>query len=609
MRVRKKQENGVTAYGIWSNLGFLLRQTAAGGAKLFPAYGALILCGVLLPLLSAYLPKELLELIERRAALSHAAGVVLFYMGGIALLAALREYLTKYTFLHKLQMNTHYLRLIVRKGLTTSYANQEREDFRLLQNDSFTACNGHYSEVTAVYDALSVFFTGLLGFAAYFGILLRLHPLVVLFLTAAAVISYLLNLRVVRWEAAENEVRVRHRRRIDYLNRVSSDVRAAKDIRLYGMIRWLDALYRQNMDALGNWYRRYTKKIFGTAVWDGVLGLLREGIAYGYLIILVLRGELSVAEFALYFGMITGFSVWLGSLLGQLAVLQRISLSFDRLRSYLDYPDGKHGGALLPPARPASYTLSHVSYRYDGADADTLRDLTLRIAPGEHLAIVGLGGAGKTTLIKLLSGLTDPTAGELLYGGKPLRDYDRAAFYRGISAVFQQHSLLPVTVAEIVAAAPPEEIDRARVETCLRQAELWTRISALPEGMDSRYSREIYEDGVAFSGGETQKLLLARALYRDAPIMILDEPTAALDPLAESRLYETYHSLMAGKTTLFVSHRLASTRFCDRILLLEDGRIREIGTHEELLRAKGRYAALFEMQAKHYRESDGEVDA
>ena len=609
MRKPKRQENGVTAYGFWSNLRFFLRATASGAPKLYPAYGVLILCGVLLPLLSAYLPKSLLELLAIQAGLPRVTVTVLLYMGGIALCSAWKEYLTKYCFLHKLQMNTHYLRMLVRKGLMTSYANQEREEFRLLQSDSFSSCNGHYSEVTAVYDALSVFLTGLLGFFTYFGILLQLHPLVVIFLTASTALSYVWNLRIVRWEADQNEVRVRHRQRIGYLNTVSSDVQSAKDIRLYGMIRWLNTIYQKNMDALSEWYRRYTKKIFGVAVWDGVLGLLREAIAYGYLIFLVLRGDLNVAEFALYFGMITGFSVWLSSLLGQLAVLQRISLSFDRLRSYLDYPDGDQSGELIPPAdRPGSYTLSHVSYRYDGAEADTLQDLTLEIPAGEHLAIVGLNGAGKTTLVKLLTGLTDPTAGELFYDGKPMRAYDRTAIYRGISAVFQQHSLLPVSIAEIVAETVAERIDRSRVESCLRQADLWGRIVELPMGMDSRYSRTIYDDGVEFSGGEIQKLLLARALYRDAPIMVLDEPTAALDPLAENRLYETYHRMMAGKTTVFVSHRLASTRFCDRILLIEDGRILESGSHEELIRRNGRYASLFEAQAKYYREN-GEVEA
>lgn len=183
-----------------------------------------------------------------------------------------------------------------------------------------------------------------------------------------------------------------------------------------------------------------------------------------------------------------------------------------------------------------------------------------------------------------------------------MKEYNRESYYRLFSAVFQEHSLLPVRLAEIVSACAPEETDAARVEACLRRAGLWEKIAALPQGMDSQFGRAIFDDGVEFSGGEVQKLLFARALYRDAPFVLLDEPTAALDPLAESRLYQTYAETMRGKSALFISHRLASTRFCDRILLLENGAIVEEGTHESLLKMGGRYAQLFETQARWYRD-------
>ena len=211
-------------------------------------------------------------------------------------------------------------------------------------------------------------------------------------------------------------------------------------------------------------------------------------------------------------------------------------------------------------------------------------------------------GAGKTTLAKLICGLIDPTQGEVCYGGANVKEYNRESYYRLFSAVFQEHSLLPVRLAEIVSACAPEETDAARVEACLRRAGLWEKIAALLQGMDSQFGRAIFDDGVEFSGGEVQKLLFARALYRDAPFVLLDEPTAALDPLAESRLYQTYAETMRGKSALFISHRLASTRFCDRILLLENGAIVEEGTHESLLKMGGRYAQLFETQARWYRD-------
>ena len=238
-----------------------------------------------------------------------------------------------------------------------------------------------------------------------------------------------------------------------------------------------------------------------------------------------------------------------------------------------------------------------------------IHHFSLALEPGEHLAVVGLNGAGKTTLVKLLCGLTEPTEGTVTYNGTDIREYNREEYYRLFGAVFQDYSLLPVTIEEIVAEEEELNVDHERVETCLKQAGLWEKVSSLPEGVKSKYNRAFWDDGINLSGGETQKLLLARALYRNAPVIVLDEPTAALDPVSENRLYETYDEVMQGKTTIFISHRLASTRFCHRIVLIDHGQIAEEGTHEELLAKKGRYYELFETQAKYYRENpEGEVD-
>ena len=235
-----------------------------------------------------------------------------------------------------------------------------------------------------------------------------------------------------------------------------------------------------------------------------------------------------------------------------------------------------------------------------------MKDFNLVIEPGEHLAVVGLNGAGKTTMLKLMTGLTEPSKGKVLYDGTDIREYVRNEYYELFGAVLQDHSLLPVTIAEIVSEQPDfKDIDEERVLECLKMAGLSDKITTLPEGIKSKYDKTFWDDGVNFSGGEIQKLLLARALYRQSPVVVLDEPTAALDPVSENRLYEMYDEMMKGKSTVFISHRLASTRFCNRIILIEGGRIIEEGIHEELLAKKGRYYELFETQAKYYRENEG----
>ena len=229
-----------------------------------------------------------------------------------------------------------------------------------------------------------------------------------------------------------------------------------------------------------------------------------------------------------------------------------------------------------------------------------LNDISFSLKSGEHKALVGLNGAGKSTLVKLMSGLYLPTKGTVYVNGIDTRELDRDAYYRHESAVFQDTFTLAYSVAENVALN--EQWNEEKVWECLEKAGLSQKVTALPQGLSTNLGKELSQDGVRLSGGETQKLLLARALYRDPSIILLDEPTAALDALAESEIYEIYNRTLADITALFISHRLASTRFCEEILLLSDGRIAECGSHEELMEQKGKYYELFLVQSKYYGE-------
>lgn len=224
---------------------------------------------------------------------------------------------------------------------------------------------------------------------------------------------------------------------------------------------------------------------------------------------------------------------------------------------------------------------------------------------GEKLALVGVNGAGKTTLVKLLCGLYQPEKGEILVGGKNISEYNIMEYYSLISAVFQEIRTIAFTIFEFIASA---DLDRknAREEAVLamKKAGIYEKVKSLPNGMDTHLMKGVYDDGVDFSGGEMQRLVLARAIYKDGKILVLDEPTAALDPIAENNLYLKYQELTRGKTSIYISHRFASTRFCDRIILLEDGVVKESGSHKELMEAGGRYAYMFGVQSQYYREAE-----
>ena len=595
-------------YKILQNLSYCLKETEKGCPKLLVLCTLVILANCAVPVITAFLPKVIIEEITVGSGLQR----LLLLTGGLALALALTETLKKYLermiYWNKFKMNTHFLRKITKKGLTTDYRNQEDEHFRELQSESFSSCNGNFSYFLQTYDAVVMFFSNLLGFIAFAGILFTLNMWIILFLIVTTLVSFLLNRKVLKWVDTNMDEKNGYEHGMQYIISVSNDVQAAKDIRLYNMPAWLDKLYERYMSGLKGWYRRYTAKLFGVSAVDSGTSLLREGAVYAYLLYLVIEGNITVAEFVLYFNVVAGFSTWLGSMLGQLNNLNRLSIAMNRFRSYLEYPEEykREGGTEIKDKdKPGRIELKDVCFRYSEDGEDIIKDFNLAIEPGEHLAVVGLNGAGKTTMVKLLMGLSEPTKGEVLYNGTDIREYNRDRYYEIFGAVLQDHSLLPVTIAEIVSEQPDSEnTDKERVQRCLRSAGLSDKIASLPEGINSKYDKTFWDDGVNFSGGEIQKLLLARALYRQSPIVVLDEPTAALDPISENSLYETYDEMMKGKSTVFISHRLASTRFCTRIILIEAGRIIEEGTHDELLAKKGRYYELYETQAKYYRDNN-----
>ena len=246
--------------------------------------------------------------------------------------------------------------------------------------------------------------------------------------------------------------------------------------------------------------------------------------------------------------------------------------------------------------------FDHVSFRYEGAEKDALHDISFTMKPGEKVALVGLNGAGKTTLVKLLCGLYHPTSGEIRVNGMPINKFALTDYYRLFSVVFQDIRTGFFSLAQTVSGTPGETVNEEQAELCMRMAGLSEKLDSLPEGIHTRLDKQLHENGTELSGGEAQKLMLARALYKNAPMLVLDEPTAALDAIAESRIYQEYHEMSASKTALFISHRLASTRFCDHVLYLENGKIVERGTHEQLVKLGGKYSELFEIQSCWYRE-------
>ena len=432
----------------------------------------------------------------------------------------------------------------------------------------------------------------------------RVIPWGILLLSAAGVADFFVGLRFSKWQRDNRDQWAEYDRRLNYLNNKAGDYRAAKDVRLFGLGSWLETLYGDYFRSRVYWYRREENHRL-VIQWEGLLlAFVRDGLIYGMLIYQLFARQMEVSDFIFYFTIITQYSVWVFGLMNNFVALKTSSYTAEEIRRFLEMPDCfRHGeGAPVPEEETCQIIFDHVGFRYADAGQDTLEDLDFTIRKGEKVAIVGVNGAGKTTLVKLLCGLYAPTRGRILVGGRDIREYDINDYYALYSVVFQDIYLMPTTIARNIALTEEERIDKDNLRRAIALSGLETKIADLPRKEDTLLMKGIQEKGIDLSGGEKQKLALARALYKDGRMLVLDEPTAALDPIAESEVYQKYSEMTSGRTAVFISHRLASTRFCDTILVLEGGRIVEKGTHDQLMELGGKYADMFRIQSQYYRE-------
>lgn len=567
---------------------------------------------ILLSVIADYFPKVLIDALGDGRSFERIAILVVLYMGMRLAIQIFNEFLKSRQFAWKLSVTGQYQLEIWHKEDITDCENLDRQYYRRVKDYAIGDTQRGNAAVEFFWEDLSSFLVSVLGIVTYASLMTAVKPQLFLIIAATALLSYFPSRMQAAYTERNKDKWEKEDRKLGYLEGLSEDFDKAKDIKLYSMSGWIEKMIADYQAYRLMWEKRCTRRGLWASGISALLALIQNGAAYVFLILAMTDGKISVGDFVFCFGAVSTIGEYLRGLIGQIAALASRADKIGYYREYFEIEEKfNHGkGCPLPPkGKPVKVEFRDVWFKYDGAEEYTLKGINLTIEAGEKLALVGMNGAGKTTLVKLLCGFYMPTKGEILVNGRPIPEYNIEEYYSLIAAVFQDIYIPAMTIAQFISSCDDEyerenaeTADFARAEAALRMSGLGEKLDSLPHGMDTYLRKGIFDDAIDLSGGETQKLLLARAIYKGGSLLVLDEPTAALDPIAENQLYLQYNEITENKTSVYISHRFASTRFCDRIVLLEDGRVTEVGSHEELMAKNGQYAYMFGVQAKYYQE-------
>ena len=557
--------------------------------------------GVLFPAITAALPAAIIWGIQESVTPGMMMAIVGALTAALVLVSWINPFITSRVWASGNLIDIKYRIGLFRTVLDLDYATLESVSGReKLQRAKKFSGRGFGGELSGL--AVSAF-----GIVTYAALLTVVHPLLIVVILVTSILEFFTAWRHNKvWENAWDDSK-KQDNRLNYFYNIAVNPKAGKDIRLSGLADWFTFWWAKIAASYNTVWGKATGKVLKISGLRATLILLRDAASYAFLILLVMDGGISVAEFVFLIGMVLGFSGWLSQLTSQIESLRSMNRECGKYLEFLNLTGEKDNSGKPAPDDVFEVEFKNVGFKYaENSDGFALKGATFSIKKGGRIAVVGENGAGKTTLIKLLCGLYKPTEGEILINGIPAHEFERDGYFALFSVLFQDYYFLPVGIDENIAMRERAHIDAEKLHKALEVAGLSEKIETLPNGLQSFMVKDVNRDAVDFSGGERQRLLLARALYKDAPVLILDEPTAALDALAEEKIYNKYHEVSSNKISFFISHRLASTQFCDTIFYMKNGEITEAGTHERLLAKKGDYWRMFNVQKYYYQKAKEE---
>lgn len=557
--------------------------------------------GGIFPILAVAIPKIVIDNLENGTFENVQSALIIFVIASCVLgfLAKLTEQIG---YVKLMTLRIDYCAVLSTKVVSLDYRYTEESDFQDKLGMVWRACENNNSGIEGIYHRLYTIPAFVLSIAFYIYIIASLNILLFFVLILSVSVSLFVANYVKKLQYKHKDEISHASRRMNYYQNVSQDFAYGKDIRLYNLKDIILSKYDGQVLNYISIFRKIYNKEYKVGFFELLAILIQEGIIYGFLVYEVFNDRIGIGDFSMILASVVALSTALRVIVNDIVTIYADSLYVSDYFIFMAKNfnmDEKGLNAIYHDT--LEIACNHVSFKYPKTKNYIFRDLNFTIHKGEKVAIVGVNGAGKTTLVKLITRLFDTEEGDILVNGRNVKDFRLNEFYKMFSIVFQEVNILAYSIRQNIALSDDPSHDD-KVWECLKRVGLYEKVKGLPKGLDQPLLKVIEDDGIEFSGGENQKLVIARALFKDAPMVILDEPTAALDALAEAEIYQNFNDLIQDKTAIYISHRLSSTKFCDRILLFGNETLLESGTHDELMALKGEYYNMFVTQGKYYQE-------
>lgn len=557
--------------------------------------------------LNLFIPKILIDGFTKNWDIQTFIKVILALAITKYILLQLRAVAKRQDDIHQSMLQVKFPIEFAKKVMSIDYANlEDAKVLDLKENALFPLTN--YGALLQLLSSAVNFLTSLFTLVSVTAILLAFSPLFTLAILVLTILTIMLSARFMKVMQEVTETIIPINRRYNYYTQVATEPEFQKEYRIYGMHRMLMNKINDYTVEMGTWLNNVYTSQGNTETAQALLTGVTRFLTYSYVALRVLSDKLgapiTLGDFSIIVGATESFA---GAFQGVITNVIGIGQAISYLKPFCQFmsiPDTsmKSGREEMKPLDTLSF--KNVTFSYPNSDRIILDDITFDIQQGEKISIVGLNNAGKSTIVKLICRLFEPDSGQILWNGIDIREYNYESYIHEISCVFQDFQLFPFTIKENIDTDHAEDVEEIHEESIwkvLEEVGIKEAVEELPNKLDTHMDKSIYDDATDMSGGQKQKLAIARSIYKKSDLVILDEPTAALDPLAESEVYENFNDLTRNKTSIFISHRMSSSIFCDKILLIQDGKIAAFDSHENLMEGHNLYRELFEAQAENYR--------